>query len=80
NVVFSNLEGVQYLRNLQELSFQHSLNVTDFTPFAKGEFKLLPFLYMRNNKIADLRPLGQAALINLEDLYVEIKQLTTLTG
>ena len=69
NVVVSNVEGVQYLRNLEELSFQDSLNVTDLSPFAKGEFKLLRFLYMRNNKIADLSPLGQAGLINLEGLY-----------
>ena len=74
------MEGVQYLRNLEELSFQDSLNVTDLSPFAKGEFKLLRFLYMRNNKIADLSPLGQAGLINLEGLYVENNQLTTLNG
>ena len=80
NVVVSNVEGVQYLRNLEELSFQDSLNVTDLSPFAKGEFKLLRFLYMRNNKIADLSPLGQAGLINLEGLYVENNQLTTLNG
>ena len=79
NVVVSNVEGVQYLRNLEELSFQDSLNVTDLSPFAKGEFKLLRF-YMRNNKIADLSPLGQAGLINLEGLYVENNQLTTLNG
>lgn len=35
---------------------------------------------MRNNKIADLSPLGQAGLINLEGLYVENNQLTTLNG
>jgi internalin A len=80
NVVVSNVEGVQYLRNLEELSFQDSLNVTDLSPFAKGEFKLLRFLYMRNNKIADLSPLGQAGLISLEGLYVENNQLTTLNG
>ena len=45
NVVVSNVEGVQYLRNLEELSFQDSLNVTDLSPFAKGEFKLLRFIY-----------------------------------
>lgn len=38
------------------------------------------FLYMRNNKIADLSPLGQAGLISLEGLYVENNQLTTLNG
>ena len=37
-------------------------------------------LYMRNNKIADLSPLGQAGLISLEGLYVENNQLTTLNG
>ncbi|MGX6980113.1 Ig-like domain-containing protein [Vagococcus elongatus] len=75
-----NIEGIQYLRNVQEISFQHAKYVTDLSPFSVANFLNLKQLYFKNNQISDLTPLGQAKMPALEELYLDYNNVTSLDG
>jgi predicted Ser/Thr protein kinase len=69
----ANLEGLQYVVNLSQLTADDNA-VSDLTPLAYlGHLKAL---YLSDNEISDLSPL--AHLKNLKTLYLENNQITSL--
>jgi Leucine-rich repeat (LRR) protein len=70
----SNLSGLEYAINLQELRLRENF-ITDITPLAK--LINLQVLYLDNNRISDISPL--AKLTNLQKLILSANQITDIS-
>jgi len=79
----TNLEGIQYLRNLIFLYAIGNENyyIEDLTPLSKASFNYLYEIYLYNNRIKNLSPLSEMSELLILDLNNNlIEDLTPLSG
>lgn len=78
--IASNLQGIQYLNNIEKISFQNA-NISSLAPLAEANMPKLKQVYLKDNPLTQqaLNDFGKGTFPVLEELYVEENKATGFT-